>query len=327
MTLNEFDIIATYFQRSSQHPSVVKSVGDDCAIVSPVMDQLLVMSMDTVVAGRHFPEAATPAQIASRAFCTAISDLAAMGAKPQWFTMALVLPNVDAQWLHEFSESLFAMANQYECDLIGGDTTQGPLAVTIQVHGTVPKNKVLTRDAAQVGDSVFVSGPIGDGAAALLLLLNSLELEEDDQAYLLNRFYQPRAQIETGIAILPYAHAAIDISDGLVADLQHIANASQVDIDVDVERVPLSMAYQHVFAQYENKMQPALTGGDDYQLAFTVPENQIAHIQALIKKNKIAATKIGQVVQKRLEKPYVHCYHNQQSFLLTGKQGYQHFAS
>ena len=177
MSLNEFSLIKQFFTRQAQQASVIKSVGDDCAILSVPNHQQLVLSMDTLVAGRHFPESATPYQIATRALCTSVSDLAAMGAKPLWFTLGLTLPSADEPWLAQFSAGLFAAAAPLNIDLIGGDTTKGPLTITVQAHGVVDKECALQRDAAQQNDRVFVSGYLGDGAAALALI-------QQNQSYL-----------------------------------------------------------------------------------------------------------------------------------------------
>lgn len=328
MSLSEFDIIANYFKRPPQQASVSKSIGDDCAIVTVDPDLRLVMSMDTLVAGRHFPDTASAAQIATRAFCTSISDLAAMGATPCWFTLGLTLPQVSEDWLKSFSESLFAIADRYRCDLIGGDTTQGPLTLTLQVHGTLPQHQALTRDAARLGDSVFVTGTVGDGAAALTVLCDhSIILSQEQRQYLQDRFYQPEPQIETGKQLLPYARAAIDISDGLLADLQHIASASDVDISIDVDCIPASTACEQVFSSPDERLEKVLTGGDDYQLLFTVPENQLESVLSLIQRGVINATRIGHVVQKKQTQAQVYCQKNNQPFFLTGDKGYQHFAS
>lgn len=343
MSLSEFDLIATYFQRQPKHKSVVKGVGDDCAIVSARSDHHLVMSMDTLVLGRHFPQAASPEQIATRAFCTCLSDLAAMAAEPRWFTLALTLPEADPLWLERFSRALLSIADDYACELVGGDTTQGPLTLTLQVHGEVKQNCALTRDAAKEGDAVFVSGYLGDGAAALDILLDESSINLQAQAgvdkkeldYLSGRFYCPEPQIKLAQAIADYSHAAIDISDGLVADLQHIAVASQVDIDIDVDALPISSACQKVAG--DRALQYALSGGDDYQLAFTVPAQHIALIEQINADEKWNMTLIGKVVALNAGEPdagkpnpgkaVVRCFQNKQLFTVKDRTGYQHFAS
>lgn len=335
MPLNEFSLIKNYFTRQAQHSSVIQSIGDDCAILDLPAHKQLVISMDTLVAGRHFPDSATPYQIGSRALCTSASDLAAMGAVPLWFTLGLTLPSINEQWLTQFSEGLFAAAAPFAMDLIGGDTTQGPLTITVQVHGVVDKNgekngeksgekgQALRRDSAQVGDHIFVSNYLGDGAAALALIQQRISASLDEQDYLLSRFYSPTPQIALGQLIAPFTHAAIDISDGLLADAQHIADASQVGLQIDVDFLPIHPCLQ----QYgrDQYLEWALTGGDDYQLLFTVSEKHISSIKALMKKQMINVTKIGRVVEK---KAGVQCHSGGVPFRLASPQrGYQHFTA
>ncbi|MGH1485724.1 MAG: thiamine-phosphate kinase [Cellvibrionaceae bacterium] len=326
MSLGEFDVINTYFKRPAKHTSVIQSVGDDCAVLSIPENHQLVVSMDTLVAGRHFPKDASPEHIAQRAFCTCLSDLAAMGAAPQWFTLGLTLPESDSIWLQSFSESLLNIADEYQCDLVGGDTTQGPLTITLQVHGLVKAGCALTRSAAQAGDKVFVTGCLGDGAAALEVLLNpSIKVDVAVQEYLSQRFYCPEPQIKSGRLLVDYANAAIDISDGLLSDCQHIANASAVDIKIDVSKIPLSSAYRAVVN--EAAIDKALVGGDDYQLVFTVSEQHYSSVNRFIKDKVLDATEIGQVLNSRSAKPVVHCVDSQGVIDIKIKQGYQHFAS
>jgi thiamine-monophosphate kinase len=335
MSLNEFSLIKQFFTRQAQQPSVMKSVGDDCAILSIPNNQQLVVSMDTLVAGRHFPESATPYQIATRALCTSVSDLAAMGATPLWFTLGLTLPSSDEQWLSQFSEGLFAAAAPFKMDLIGGDTTKGPLTITVQAHGVVEQNYVLQRDTAQVGDRIFVSGYLGDGAAALALLQQKITASDELSDYLVSRFYSPIPQIALGQAIAPFTHSAIDISDGLLADAQHIADASQVSLTIDVDRLPihplLHDAMQKGVSGYERDalLRWALTGGDDYQLLFTVSESQLSAVNALIEDKLVHATEIGKVLAANTDELYtVQCALNGAPYTLsTHHRGYQHFTA
>lgn len=321
MSLYEFDIIKKYFTRSSTQPSVEKSVGDDCAILTPSANKQLVMSMDTLVAGRHFPESASPYDIATRALCTSVSDLAAMGAKPLWFTLGLTLPDVDEPWLQAFSEGLFSIADQYAMDLIGGDTTQGALTITVQVHGEVEQGKVLCRDQAQAGDKVFVTGFLGDGAAALAMIQQQLSVSPEQEKYLHARFYSPLPQISAGLQLAGIAHAGIDISDGLLADAQHIANASGVSIELQLESLPQQPLL--VDLEQEQMRQWMLSGGDDYQLLFTVNEKQLSVVQSLIDQGLLIATQIGTVCTGE---PQVRCY-LQGEYQPQQPLGYQHFAS
>jgi len=332
MPLNEFQLIKHYFTRQAVQASVVKSVGDDCAILAPHPHRQLVMSMDTMVEGRHFPVDANPYDIGTRALCTSLSDLAAMGARPLWFTLGLTLPDASPEWLAECSRGLFDVATPFECDLIGGDTTKGSLTLSVQVHGEVEPDRCLRRDHACVGDTVFVTGTLGDGAAALSMLQHTETATVFDQAsrhYLHQRFYAPIPQIVAGECLAPYAHAAIDISDGLLADAQHIAEASHVLIHIDVEQLPIAPALSSV--SYEQQLQWALTGGDDYQLLFTVPEGALASVNSLIDAKIIQATRIGCVCDTTSRGPQasagVHCFLNGEPYNPGNDKGFQHFAS
>lgn len=332
MSLTEFDIIAQYFTRPSSQASVDKSIGDDCAILTLNSNKRLVMSMDTMVEGRHFPESAEAFDIATRALCTSLSDLAAMGAKPLWFTLGLTLPSVDHDWLANFSRGLFSIADQFAVDLIGGDTTQGPLTITIQVHGEIDAGAGLMRSQAKVGDAIYVTGHLGDGAAALELLLSGSvagkEVTADVDHYLRQRFYSPLPQITTGMQVAALANAAIDISDGLVADVEHIAKASGVQMMIHLEQLPIAPCLQ----TYDESryFAWALSGGDDYQLLFTADKTQQQSIDAFIAKGTISATKIGEVCEngdKTHQGNGVILTLNGLPYEQSLYKGYQHFAS
>ena len=322
----EFDIIRRHFsERSPSHTLTRLGIGDDCAVFDVPEGQSMAVSLDTLVAGRHFPIDAAAKDIATRAFCVCLSDLAAMGAKPQCFTLGLTLPEANAAWLQAFSEALFTIANQYGCELIGGDTTKGPLTISLQVHGTVVPSHMLKRNASKAGDLLYVTNTLGDGAAALSMLLGK-QVFANFESYLKQRFYCPEPQIDAGLLLRGVAHAAIDISDGLLADVQHIANASNVDVIIDIEQIPLSDACKTVDLALSTKW--ALTGGDDYQLAFTVPIDKRADIQALIASGQLNATAVGRVCDSQDGQPQVHCHYQQQLWQVPWlTQGFDHFAS
>lgn len=287
--------------------------------------QSLAVSLDTLVAGRHFPIDASAKDIATRAFCVCLSDLAAMGAKPQCFTLGLTLPEADEAWLQTFSDSLFAIADQYDCELIGGDTTQGELTISLQVHGTVKPATMLRRDAAKAGDILYVTNTLGDGAAALSMLQGQ-QVFANYVTYLKQRFYCPTPQIQAGLRLNGIAHAAIDISDGLLADVQHIANASRVDIEIEIDQLPFSDACETVTRQL--RQQWALIGGDDYQLAFTVPQAKQMQIKELIDNNALNAKAIGKVYPISDQKPVVRCQYQQQPWQAPWlTKGFDHFAT
>lgn len=296
MAVGEFDLIQRYFDRSAHENGVELGIGDDCALLSVPEGQQLAVSMDTLVADVHFPADADPELIAERALRVNLSDLAAMGATPLWFTLGLTLPSSDADWLESFSRGLFAAANEFDCTLVGGDTTRGPLSITLQVHGSVDAHLALRRSGAGIGDLVCVTGCLGDGAAALALIQDRLRAEDDVSDYLLERFYRPRPQLAEGQLLLDIASAALDISDGLVADLGHICQRSGVGAVIDIDRLPLSVALK-TSVEHDSAMTWALAGGDDYQLCFTVPQAKLAAFQLLIDSNQLQASVIGEVVE------------------------------
>lgn len=321
--LTEFDLIARYFSGIDggvQSSSVALSVGDDCALLSLPADQQLALSIDTLASGRHFPEDANPYQLAQRALAVSVSDLAAMGAKPMAFTLALTMPSVDTNWLDGFSRGLRFAAEQYKIPLIGGDTTQGPLTLTLQVHGSVPAGSVLKRSTAQPGDVICVTGTVGDAAAALAVIEDRLAVDGQQREYLLQRFYAPAARIDIGQALLGIANAAIDISDGLLADLGHIAKASNVAAVINADQLPLSA----VISQLVEKPQAltyALTGGDDYELCFTVPQENLAQLKALDQQFSLRITEVGTIVPGS----GVQCVDGEGNPMAIDLAGYQHF--
>lgn len=272
--LDEFSLIRRFFTfddglQGAAREALQLGVGDDCALLALPPGSELAISVDTQLPDVHFPADALPADIASRALRCAASDLAAMGATPLGFTLALSLPSVDVAWLVAFSDGLRRAATELGCPLIGGDTTRGPLTLSVQVHGAVPAGQALRRSGAQVGDDVWVSGSLGDGAAALAQLQHRTPFSAEHVAYLHQRFYSPEVDFALAEALRGVATAAIDISDGLLADLAHLCRASAVAACLDAACLPLSAPLQLLpFAQ---AMRWALTGGDDYRLCFTAP--------------------------------------------------------
>ncbi len=270
MPLSEFTLIYRYFSALGRGPAVDLSVGDDCAILHLDAGERLATSVDTMVEGVHFPADSFPEDIGFRAVAVAASDLAAMGARPIAMTLALTLPAADELWLHAFSQGIAAAASEFRLPLVGGDTTRGPLTITVQVMGALPLDRALLRGGARPGDGLYVSGFLGDAAAALAVLAGDWRPAPAHQQYLLDRFNRPRARLELGMALLGSASAAIDISDGLLADAGHIAAASGVRLRIDPGLLPLSAA----LASHADPAQArrwALTGGDDYELCFCLP--------------------------------------------------------
>ena len=270
MPVSEFSLIYRYFSALGGGAAVDLSVGDDCAILRLGEGERLATSVDTMVAGVHFPEDSFPEDIGFRAVSAAASDLAAMGARPLGMTVALTLPAVDELWLHAFSQGLASAVSAYQLPLVGGDTTRGPLTITVQVMGALPVDKAMLRSGARVGDEVYVSGSLGDAAGALSFLQGEWQPEPDVAEYLLDRFNRPTARISLGQALLGRATAAIDISDGLLADAGHIAAASGVKIRIEPALLPLSQALAS-HDSHDRVILWALTGGDDYELCFCLP--------------------------------------------------------
>lgn len=320
MALNEFSLIQQYFSSIGKASGVALGVGDDGAVLDIPEGEQLVVTVDTLVAGVHFPADASPGDIAHRSLRVNLSDIAAMGAQPRWFTLALTLPEAKAPWLQAFSQALSEDASMFGCALVGGDTTAGPLSITIQLMGTVPKGKALTRSGAQVGDSIYVTGSLGEGAAALCLFGKTSESVVVERERLLQRFYRPKPRLLEGLRVRDLASAALDISDGLIADLGHIAESSQLGADIHLEKLPVA-PWLWAVVEPELVKEWVLSGGDDYELCFTVPEENRATVDAFIKQGELSACCIGQMSSEL----GVRCLDSQGHSIDIGKTGYQHF--
>ncbi len=292
--LNEFDIIKQYFtQTKNTHPEIILGIGDDAAVWQQG-NATLVASVDTLIEGKHFLSVCRPEDIAYKALAVNLSDFAAMGATPRWFTLALTLPIAHSDWLEKFSHSLFALAKQYDVVLIGGDTTQGALSITIQLMGTIDKDKMLLRNQAKPGDEIYVSGTLGDAGLALRVLQKKITLPESVALLVLPKLNRPEAQIPLGLALGGVAHAAIDISDGLAQDLGHILQASNVGADIYLDQLPLSESLTQALSRVDAE-NLALTAGDDYQLCFTLAPNHPI-ISELAPTHTL--TRIGEITQQ-----------------------------
>ena len=283
--MDEFDLIRKYFVRKGDVPGVSLGIGDDGAVLQPDPDKELIAVMDTMVEGIHFPDDTDPFDIAFRVVAVNLSDIAAMGGRPRWMTLALTLPAADEAWLARFAEGLHAAAGQFDLALVGGDTTSGKtLVVTVQIVGDVASGMAIKRSGAQPGDTIYVTGTVGDAAAGLELLTAG-----KPQPYLSARFFRPDARIQFGQSLVGAASAAIDVSDGLFADLGKLLTASGVGGVLDLEALPLSDELREEF-DVETQRRLALSGGDDYELCFTVPPN------TEIPDCKTRVTKIGSVI-------------------------------
>ena len=320
----EFALIGSYFRNLTGQRGVALGIGDDAALLcgEQLAGQQLVVASDTLVAGVHFPVDTNPFDIATRALCVNISDMAAMGAEPRWFTLALTLPPELASdsWLGQFSRGLAEVAAEFDCALIGGDTTSGALTITLTLLGTVPTGQALCRAGARPGDLVYVSGCLGDGAAALYLMTSPAPSEKIESERLLSRFNRPIPQVQAGIELRSLASACIDISDGLLADLGHICKESGVGAQIEATQIPVHQDVRTLDS--ERCLNWALSGGDDYQLCFTLPEAHRAQLQARIDDGRIEAHCIGHITGgDRLEV----LDESGAPLAITGN-GYDHFA-
>ena len=269
--VSEFNLIETFFARSGlRHGETTVGIGDDCAIIGKDERSELAITTDTLVEGVHFFAGTDPESLGYKSLAVSLSDLAAVGAEPKWATIAVAAPEGDADWFRAFSRGFFSLARRFQVELIGGDTTQGPLTITIQAIGLLPKSAALLRSNARVGDKIFVTGTVGDAGLALISG-NSKDLVDDLK--LATRLHRPFPRIEMGIALRGLAHSCIDLSDGLIADLRHVLCASGVGATIDCKRLPLSAEVKRHIGE-SNDYQIPLSAGDDYELCFTIdPEN------------------------------------------------------
>jgi thiamine-monophosphate kinase len=323
MACGEFSLIARYFDRvRSSRLDVETGIGDDCALLNIPEKQTLAISTDTLVSGIHFLPDIAPADLARKALAVNLSDLAAMGADPAWLTLALTLPSVDESWLAAFSDSLFEQLNYYDMQLIGGDTTKGPLSMTLGIHGLVPEGRALKRSGAKPGDWIYVTGTPGDSAAGLAILQDRLQVDnQPDASYLVKRHLNPTPRILAGQALRNLAHSAIDLSDGLISDLGHILNASECGARIDLDSLPFSDAMKrHV--EPEKALRWALSGGEDYELCFTVPELNRGALDVALGSFGMGYTCIGQI---SADVEGLHFQRDGKPVTLDWK-GYDHFA-
>jgi thiamine-monophosphate kinase len=276
MGLREFALIDRYFRAcGAQRVDVVAGVGDDAALLAVPEGAELVAATDTLVAGVHFPQASPAASIGHRALAVNLSDLAAMGARPAWALLALTLPEVQESWLEEFAAGFGALARAHEVQLVGGDTTRGPLCITVQLMGFAPRGTALRRSGGRPGDSLFVSGTPGDAAAGLALQEGRLRAPAAVHHYLRERFEKPSPRVALGERLREFASACIDVSDGLLADAAKLAHASGTGVEIHYAALPVSAALEQA-AGAECARELALTGGDDYELCFSVAEKNLA---------------------------------------------------
>ncbi|MDH5328050.1 MAG: thiamine-phosphate kinase [Gammaproteobacteria bacterium] len=324
-SLNEFQFIRNYLkQRNTRPDDVILDIGDDCAILKVPDTKQLAVTLDTMVAGVHFPEAASAAHIGHKCLAVSLSDLAAMGAEPAWVTLALTLPCLDETWLQDFCDGFFNLARQFKVQLVGGDVTRGPLCISTQCHGFVSPGKALRRDGAGAGDKIYVSGTIGEAALGLMLMQNRLSLPQElkQQSDLwLQRLNRPAPRVSLGMAIAEVASAAIDISDGLAADLQHILAQSGVGAVIHVERIPLPQCLPEVFERVGG-WETIIGGGDDFELCFTVSPQHEVELLRVVQGLDCAIHCIGEIQQG----DGLEIRENGQTIELQ-RAGYEHFTN
>lgn len=296
--LSEFDLIKRYFaQHTVSDPRIALGIGDDCALINPSPGMQLAISTDMLVSGRHFFPDADPFMLGHKCLAVNLSDLAAMGAAPVAFTLALSLPDANPDWLEKFSHGLLALADLHQCSLIGGDTTKGPLNICITVFGELPPGSALRRDAAQVGDDIWVSGTLGDARLALAAYWKELKLDGANHQAAAQRMHQPTPRIALGMALRGIANAALDISDGLSGDLGHILERSDVGASLHIDSLPAGpVLSQQTLAQ---RRAFTLAGGDDYELCFTAPPAQRAEVVAAGLASNTAVTRIGRIEREQ----------------------------
>ncbi len=289
---SEFDLISRHFTRPAAN--AVLGVGDDCALVDVTNGMDLTVSTDTMVSGTHFFPDVDPEHLGHKALAVNLSDIAAMGAMPYWAMLALTVPNVDHAWLAAFAKGFFDLATEYNVSLIGGDTTRGPLTLTVTIMGEVPAGAALRRSGAKAGNDVWVSGNVGDAALAVAHRHGKLVLTESDYHEAVMRLYEPTPRVALGQALRGMATAAIDISDGLLADLGHICRLSGVGATVELAHIPVSsIGAKH--ADTDAGRTAIVAGGDDYELCFTAPANSRDSIAELTDVLGVPLTRIGQI--------------------------------
>jgi len=289
--LSEFDLIAKYFTRPT--PRVALGIGDDCALLTPSAGMQIAISCDMLVSGTHFFADADPRMLGHKSLAVNLSDLAAMGAKPVAYTLALSLPKPDEAWLKAFAEGMFALADLHQCELIGGDTTRGPLNICVTIFGELPVGSALRRDAAKPCDDIWVSGSLGDARLGLAACLSELTLDASTQIAAESRLHVPTPRIKLGIALRGLAHAAIDISDGLIGDLGHILKRSSVGATLNVDALPAGPMLSAQAQELQRRF--ALAGGDDYELCFTAPAMHRDAVMTAGKKVGVALTRVGTI--------------------------------
>jgi thiamine-monophosphate kinase len=334
-SLGEFDLIQRFFQTQSElmlanNPGSIKlGIGDDCALLKTDAAEELAITSDMLVSGRHFFADANPEWLGWKALAVNLSDLSAMGARPLGFTLALALPEANSVWLEAFSKGLFAIANQFACPLIGGDTTAGPLNICITAFGSIPRDKAIRRSGALAGDDIWVSGVVGDARLALAALRHEIELGGGDFEAIAVRMHQPTPRVQLGIALRGIANSALDVSDGLLGDLRHILSQSNKDAEIFLEQIPKSTTLRKQSSAIQN--QYAANGGDDYELCFTAASSARDTITKISGDLNLTLTQIGSIKSMQHLAPEIYIVDKNGKKLNTQQAGlllksFDHFA-
>jgi thiamine-monophosphate kinase len=297
--LSEQELIEKYFSRHQPLTEMVEvSVGDDAAVVIPPKDSKLVISADTLNAGVHFYQDCEPLTVGHKSLAVSLSDIAAMGAAPLWATLSLSLPNVEHKWLKEFSDGLYSLADTYNTRIVGGDLVKGPLSITVQVIGHIKGNRKLLRNACQLGDSIYVTGYIGDAAYGLKLLqgLITPETLKKNRDYFLTRLQMPKPRLDVSKHIVEYANAAIDISDGFLIDLQRMLAMSNKAAKIELRDIPISAEMRELINETQD-IKDLLIGGEDYELIFTINQKDKDKLEKHFATENILITEVGRIIE------------------------------
>ncbi len=320
--MKEFELIQHFFtEQVVKRKDVVLGIGDDCAVIHPTDNQSTVITTDTLIAGVHFPFDTSPRAIGHKAIAVNLSDIAAMGANPSWLSLAITLPKVDHHWLSEFCAGVFELCEHYNVQLIGGDTTKGPLSITVTAQGIVPEGKYLSRSGAKVGDWLYVTGELGDAALALKCINRQVTLNKNQCEQVKVKLDYPTPRVLVGQTLRDYASAAIDLSDGLISDLNHICLASNVGANINLNSLPLSATMQETVSR-EEAIELALSGGDDYELLFTVPEYNKVGMETALAHTGTPFTCIGQLNTSKVISTTLDS-----KITPVTSSGYEHFAT
>lgn len=324
LSLLEQELIQKYFSRHQLRCETVDvSIGDDAAVVSPPENSKLVVTTDTLNVDVHFYPDCKPQYIGHKSLAVSLSDIAAMGAKPLWATLSLSLSNVNHNWLNNFSDGIYALADMHGLKIIGGDLVKGPLSITFQVIGCIHNNQKLLRNACQIGDLIYVTGHLGDAALGLKLINDDtkLDISSSERDYFMQRLQKPLPRLDVSTHIVEYAHAAIDISDGFLIDLERILTMSNKAAQIDLEKIPVSNAMKDKI-NHSNDIKNLLVGGEDYELIFTIDPKDKAKLEKYFKNENIIVTEVGKIVEGK----GVSLFSNNKLIELPQTAGFDHFS-